>query len=217
MTGALPNALLNSQEIWSLLLWAYPLSVLTHPFLHPYWKAKSRRTEPHFDECKSSLKLIGEAIMICGKPRNPTAWGSHPGGDPRVCPVPISNRGTVFDEDEHLKLISFQKQDIRPTLFYNPWRMLPNCHPTPKKAEQCFPSICRTSNGVQGTIYLSKLTGITLSRTGASRKVHGPQLQRHMRTGREFSLFYGYYFRSTWRINLINAFKLELPSLKGLL
>lgn len=34
-------------------------------------------------------------------------------------------------------------------LFYNSWRMLPICHPMPKKAKQCFPSICRTSDGVQ--------------------------------------------------------------------
>lgn len=65
-----------------------------------------------------------------------------------------------------------------------------------------------------GTIYLSKLTGITFSRSGASRKVHAPQLQRYLRTGREFWLLYCYYFRSTWRMDLINVSKLASAPIK---
>lgn len=151
-TVTLPNALLlKSWEIWSLLLCAYPLSVFTHPYLHQSWKAKSRRTEPRFDDCKSSLELTGEA-----------QWS-------------VANQGTQEHEDPTLEEtrgpaqflsltegVSFMRMNIWSSflfrnrtfsqhffLFYNSWRMLPICHPMPKKAKQCFPSICRTSDGVQ--------------------------------------------------------------------
>lgn len=97
--------------------------------------------------------------------------------------------------------------------------ILEECFQTVTQCQRKQSSVFHQSAGhlmeFNGTIYLSKLTGITLSRTEASRKVHAPQLQRYMRTGREFWLLYCYYFRSIWRIDLINVSKLELPSLKS--
>lgn len=99
--------------------------------------------------------------------------------------------------------------------------ILEECFQTVTQCQRKQSSVFHQSAGhlmeFNGTIYLSKLKGITLSRTGASRKVHAPQLQRYMRTEREFWLLYCYYFRGAWRINLINVSKLASSPIKGYL
>lgn len=218
-TVTLPNALLlNSWEIWSLLLCAYPLSVFTHPYLHQSWKAKSRRTEPRFDDCKSSLELTGEAQWSVAN------QGTQEHEDPTLeetrGPAQFLSltEGVSFMRMNIWSSFLFRNRTFSQLFFFFCFIILEECFQSVTQCQRKQSNVFHQSAGhlmeFNGTIYLSKLTGITLSRTGASRKVHAPQLQRYMRTGREFWLLYCYYFRGAWRIDLINVSKLASSPIK---
>lgn len=99
--------------------------------------------------------------------------------NPRIYLVPTSSREGVFDEEEHLKLhfclqighsANFKKKKS--------WKILLNYCPMLRKQSSVFRQSARCLIEFNSTIYLSKLTDITVSSIGASRKVHAPQLWR---------------------------------------
>jgi len=76
----LPNdLLLNTWEVWRLLLCTHPLPVFSYLCLHQCQKVSSTKSRTTFSLMQGLPETHGTDTLMCSKFKNPGTWESHPG------------------------------------------------------------------------------------------------------------------------------------------